>query len=146
MGIREIIINNYVKNGDTFAITINLTRMLIIYILLLIMKMSLNDRTIYYLSTWEVNIWCFCVGFINGLIGNLVIPATNNYIWGIIREREVQELYLKNMRKRELTESKKALEDMKSLIYKPTCSSHEENVLKMERNRIILDQFNSFRI
>ena len=74
------------------------------------MKMSLNDRTIYYLSTWETNIWMFYIGFINGLISSIVIPLTNDYIYGIIREREVQELYLKNMRKKDLIDTRKKLE------------------------------------
>ena len=147
MGIREIVINNYVKNGDTCHISLSILHVLIIYILLIIMKMSLNDRNWTFWGTWELNIWCFSIGFINGFIKRALEYFENNYIGRIINERGVRELYLKNMRRRELDEHKKRLIDVSGnkKLYKQFCCLEEKHI-KSDRDRVLLIQFESFQI
>lgn len=94
--IDRILVNTYLNNPDTIPSVMNTIVLMIHYGMLLLIKMLLNDRTVYFINTWEQMKYMIVHLILMTLINYFQIFLLKKY-YRILNEREVNVLiYIKS--------------------------------------------------
>ena len=110
--IHRIAVNTYLNDPDTIPVAMNISISIIQYVLLLLIKLLLNDRTTYLISTWEQMKYLTVFMVIVTIINYGKAKVLREYIYLVSRDKvrrlhiyrsniEAIEEYEKEMRKQE---------------------------------------------
>ena len=132
--IKRIVINTYIDNPDTIPTVANTIVLMINYGMLILIKLLLNDRTVYFINTWEQMRYMMIYMVLMTAINYSKIIIIQKYIY-TISNRRVQELH---MLRSNIIQIQRLEKEMKKLK-----EGKHLNKIRDERDAILLDHFNN---
>lgn len=91
--IHRIAVNTYLNDPDTIPVALNISISIIQYVLLLLMKLLLNDRTTYLINTWEQTKYLTVFMVVMTIINYGKAKVLNKYIY-LVTGHKVRRLHI----------------------------------------------------
>lgn len=135
--IKRIVINTYIDNPDTIPTVANTIVLMINYGMLILIKLLLNDRTVYFINTWEQMRYMMIYLVLMTAINYSKIIIIQKYIY-TISNRRVQELH---MLRSNIIQIQRLEKEMKKLK-----EGKHHNKIRDERDAILLECYNNLRL
>lgn len=134
--IKRVVINTYIDNPDTIPTVMNTIVLMINYGMLILIKLLLNDRTVYFINTWEQMRYIMIYMVLMTAINYIKIKLINKYI-ELASQRRVQELHMLRSNIIQIQGLEKEMkEEPKKHLRK----------IRDERDAILLECYNSLRL
>ena len=134
--IKRIVINTYIDNPDTIPTVMNTIVLIINYGMLILIKLLLNDRTVYFINTWEQMRYMMIYLVLMTAINYIKIKLINKYI-ELASQRRVQELHMLRSNIIQIQGLEKEMKEEPKKHFRK---------IRDERDAILLECYNSLRL
>ena len=126
--------STYLNDPDTIPVVVNTIVLIINYGMLILIKLLLNDRTVYFINTWEQMRYMMIYLVLMTAINYIKIKLINKYI-ELASQRRVQELHMLRSNIIQIQGLEKEMKKLKE--------GKHLNKIRDERDAILLDHFNN---
>jgi hypothetical protein len=130
-------VNTYLNDPDTIPVVVNTIVLIINYGMLILIKLLLNDRTVYFINTWEQMRYLMIYLVLMTAINYCKVVLINKYIY-LVSQEKVRKLHIYRSNVIEIQRLEKEMKKERGI--------EKRHKLRDERDAILLECYNRLSI
>ena len=91
--MRRVVANTYLNDPDTIPVVVNTIVLMVNYGMLILIKLLLNDRTVYFINTWEQMRYLMIYLVLITAINYCRVVLMNKYMY-LVSQEKVRKLHI----------------------------------------------------
>lgn len=135
--IRRVVANTYLNDPDTIPVVVNTIVLMVNYGMLILIKLLLNDRTVYFINTWEQMRYLMIYLVLMTAINYCRVVLINKYMY-LVSQEKVRKLHIYRTNVMEIQRLENEMKGERD--------NYKRRKLRDRRDEILLEYFNRLSI